>query len=327
MGEMLHHAFAFPHPVTGAPGRLSLLGGMWHGDACLFDFTLDVCGLAGRITCDWREHGPRFELLQGDAQDPAAQAAMTKIGQLFAGLFHGAFGGMTDEQIAALYPGSYHEGSGYVEDRELDGSLKGPIADLIVRALEPNKLLDAGCAAGELVQQLRTRGVDAWGFDVCPDLTRIAHEEVRAHLRRGTLTEIPFGRDDGFDTLSCIDVFEHIPEDRIPAMVAEFARLGLRNLAVHIDHCGIEHLGHITLRPLSWWDAQLGGAFQRVQAPAADVLQLPGGSTPMRVLRIYRAVEAPIPISRPPSALSSPARPSPVQPGPATTAATHAANS
>src|SRR5690242_6887663 len=40
------------------------------------------------------------------------------------------------------------------------------IADRIVRELRPQSVLDAGCAMGFLVEGLRRRGVEAFGFDI-----------------------------------------------------------------------------------------------------------------------------------------------------------------
>jgi 2-polyprenyl-3-methyl-5-hydroxy-6-metoxy-1,4-benzoquinol methylase len=294
-------AYAFADPATGREGNLILSGGMWHGDVMLYDFTLTHFGLAGRIECSWREAGPRFQLTQGTADSPRAQEALHRVSLVLRPFFRGAFCGITDEQLAQLYPGDYHRSSGYTngEPGTIEAEFKGAIATMVVETLQPRKVLDAGCAAGLLVREFVRRGVDASGFDHCPDLAAIAVPEVAARLRRGSVTAIPFGPEDGFDTLVCIDVFEHIPEDRVPAMVREFERLGVRDLAIHISHTELEHFGHITLRPLSWWDAQLLPSFRRVQDTGGDALALPCPFDPQRVLRIYQRVGRPFVIPRP----------------------------
>ncbi len=282
--------------ASGAVHPMYLSGGLWHGDTFLYDFSFPHFGLSGRIECDWRRTGPRFTLDQGDANSPLVQAALRAVSEILRPFFTGSYAHWTDEQLAALYPGTYHEGSGYTatEPNAMELEFKAAIADMVLRTLQPKKVLDAGCAAGILVRELRRRGVDAHGFDHCPDLLRIALPEVAPFLRRGGMNAIPFAREDGFDTLVCIDVFEHVPEDRVQAMVAEFARLGVRHLAVHVVHSEIEHHGHITLRPLSWWDRQMEGSFRRAQTTGGPLLALPCPYDPRRVLRIWQRVESPI---------------------------------
>lgn len=305
MGMSYRLSYDITDPLTGSKHPLVLSGGMWHGDAMLYEFMLRDHGLSGRIECDWRSSGPRYTLDQGEVTDDAQRRALEAVTNALAPFFTGTFVGMTDEQLAGLYPGDYHQGSGYCDEQsEVEKELKGAIAEMVVRALLPEKVLDAGCAGGLLVRELRQRGADAYGFDHCPDLAEIAVPDARPFVRQGSITDIPFGPEHGFDTLVCIDVFEHVPEDRVPRMVAEFDRLGVQNLAVHISHTEIEHFGHITLRPLSWWDQQLGPKFRRAQVAGDQLLAIPRPWDPKRVLRIYRKVEAPIEITpaRPTSA-------------------------
>lgn len=285
-------AYDVQDPETGTKHPLLLSGGMWHGDVVLYDFSLAHHGLSGRIECDWRSHGPRFLLEQGDPESPRTRAALEQIAGLLRPFFKGAFTGLDDEALAKLYPGEYHRRSGYTaeEPTRIEAEFKGAIADLVVRTLRPRKVLDAGCAAGLLVREFLRRGLDAHGFDHCPDLASIAVRDAAGRLRRGSVTSIPFGPEDGFDTLVCIDVFEHVPEDRVPHMVAEFERLGVTNLAVHISHTELEHFGHITLRPLSWWDDQLAPVFRRARTTGGELLALPWPYDPRRVLRIYQRV-------------------------------------
>lgn len=295
-------AYDLPDPESGGTMPLILSGGLWNGDVFLYDFSLAPLGLGGRIECDWRQPGPRFQLEQGDGSTPRAQLALQAIARVLRPFFAGSFVGITDEQLAQFYPGDYHVKSGYTDSQpnRIEAEFKAAIADMVVRTLRPKKVLDAGCAAGLLVREFHRRGVEAHGFDHCPDLARIAIPEVAGNLRRGGVTAIPYGPADGFDTLVCIDVFEHVPEDRVPQMVREIDRLGVKFLALHIVHTELEHFGHITLRPLSWWDAQLGPTFRRAQSTGGPLLALPHPFDPRRILRIYQRVEAPVVIGRGP---------------------------
>src|SRR5919109_521312 len=56
----------------------------------------------------------------------------------------------------------------------------GRIADEIIARLKPRRVLDVGCAKGFLVECLRDRGVEAYGFDV----SEYALGEVRPDIRR-----------------------------------------------------------------------------------------------------------------------------------------------
>ena len=293
MGVSYRSTFDVTDPQTGLKHPVILSGGLWHGDVLLYDFSLMHQGLAGRMECDWRSTGPVFHLDEGAVTTAEQRRVIEELSQAMRPFFQGAFRGITDEQLAQLYPGDYHEGSGYCDpDSEVERAFKGAIADMVVNTLQPKKVLDAGCAGGLLVREMRRRGMDAHGFDHCPDLGRIAVAEAAPWLRQGSVTKIPYGPEDGFDTLLCIDVFEHVPEDRVPEMVAEFDRLGVKNLAVHISHTELEHFGHITLRPLSWWDDQLGPNFRRAPL-TGPLLALPRPFDPKRVLRIYQRVAKP----------------------------------
>src|SRR6185503_4145380 len=80
----------------------------------------------------------------------------------------------------------------------------------IIAEFGGRKCVIAGCSNGELVRQCRAAGLDAHGFDVIPNIKEIAFPEVRNYLKHGSLTSIPYSREDGFETLIAIDVLEHI---------------------------------------------------------------------------------------------------------------------
>src|SRR6476660_8383941 len=54
----------------------------------------------------------------------------------------------------------------------------GQVADAIVRELRPRTVLDVGCAMGFLVEELRIRGVEAWGIDVSEYAIANVHPSV-----------------------------------------------------------------------------------------------------------------------------------------------------
>lgn len=95
----------------------------------------------------------------------------------------------------------------------------GGIAERIVAEIGPRTALDAGCALGLLVEQLRARGVDAEGVDISEFAIASAHESLRGHVRVGSVAE-PFGR--RYDLIICIEVLEHMPRAEAEAAVANF---------------------------------------------------------------------------------------------------------
>ena len=136
--------------------------------------------------------------------------------------------------------------------RPLAGVLRA-IADRIVRELQPSSVLDAGCAKGFLVEQLRERGVDASGIDMSEHAIAEVHESVRDHCRVASLTE-PLDR--RYDLITCIEVLEHLP--------AAEARAAVDNLAAATDRLLLSSSPadygeptHLNVQPPEHWSALL----------------------------------------------------------------------
>ncbi len=275
-------------------GRINLTGGTWVGDECIFEFSENVFGMSGLIRCDWRKAAPDFEIQEGPTDAPEAWTMLAKVSELLAGYHTGTFAGVTDEQLAQLYSQPYHTKNNYTGSTDNENMLKGRLAELVIQLAKPRRVLVAGCSAGECIRQLRARGVEAWGFDLCPDLQGMAYDEVKPYLRVGSITDIPFGAEDGFDTLTALDLFEHVPEDRVPIMVEQIDRLGVQNVAALIAMGEFQYEGHITLRPLHWWDAQMAPHFRRERFDSIDAHPargiLPDLPEASRLLRFYERI-------------------------------------
>lgn len=289
---MFETFYTYRDPESGQEQTLRLHGGLWVGEECVFEFSAPGRGMEGVVRADWREPGPRIELTSGSVRDPGDAAVLAAVRELVRPFHTGAFADLDEAALADLYAAGYHQEMGYATGNDVEAQRKARIADLTVRLTRPRKVLVAGCSAGECVRQLRARGVEAFGFDVCEDLERIAYPQARPYLRRGSLTEIPFAAEDGFDVITAIDVFEHVPEHDVPRMVEELARLRPRYVVALIAHCEFLYPGHVTLRPLSWWERALAPAFHRVPNrelddpwPAVE----PGSPDPTKLLRVFRA--------------------------------------
>lgn len=111
-------------------------------------------------------------------------------------------------------------GAPYRRDEHWTGFFAG-IAERIVAEIGPASALDAGCALGLLVEQLRLRGVDAEGVDISTYAIVNAPETVREHVRVASVVE-PFGR--RYDLIICIEVLEHLPRAEAERAVVNLCR-------------------------------------------------------------------------------------------------------
>lgn len=124
-----------------------------------------------------------------------------------------AAGPRIDPASPSLYDQSYYgnyEGAPYEKGGHWTRFF-GAIADEVVARFAPKTALDAGCALGVFVGELRHRGVDAWGMDLSDFAVSQADAEVQPYLRTGSLAEglhpeLP----KHFDLISCIEVLEHL---------------------------------------------------------------------------------------------------------------------
>jgi SAM-dependent methyltransferase len=96
-----------------------------------------------------------------------------------------------------------------------------PIADRIVSAIGPRRVLDAGCGPGLLVELLRERGVDAFGIDVSSYAIAHVPASVKPFCWRASVHDEL--RED-YDLIVCQEVFPHVAPTDADAAIANFAR-------------------------------------------------------------------------------------------------------
>ena len=74
-------------------------------------------------------------------------------------------------------------------------------------------VLDAGCGSGRTLEELSPYG-DVYGIELDPGAADVARARGRGEVQIGRLEELPW--DDGrFDLITCLDVIEHTPDDRV----------------------------------------------------------------------------------------------------------------
>ncbi len=123
------------------------------------------------------------------------------------------------------------------------------IAETIVERISPRSVLDAGCAFGLLVEQLRLLGVEAWGIDVSEYAIAQVPEAVRPYVRVASITE-PLERQ--YDLIVCIEVLEHVSQPD--------AEVAIANLTAHTDNIlfsstplDFGEATHINVHPIEHW--------------------------------------------------------------------------
>ena len=75
------------------------------------------------------------------------------------------------------------------------------------------EILDAGCGSGRTLQELVDYGT-VHGIELDPDAAAHARGRDCGEVREGRLEELPWP-DDRFDLITCLDVIEHTPDDRV----------------------------------------------------------------------------------------------------------------
>jgi SAM-dependent methyltransferase len=102
---------------------------------------------------------------------------------------------------------------------------------------------------GLLVEALRDRGVEAEGVDISEYASAQAREDVRPHLRVGSITE-PFPR--SYDLVVCIETLEHLPRAD--------AERAVENICRHTDDvlfsstpAHFKEATHVNVQPPEHW--------------------------------------------------------------------------
>ena len=122
----------------------------------------------------------------------------------------------------------------------------------ICQDIQPETVLDAGCALGMLVEVLRKRGVQAWGVDISEFAIQNVHEDIQPYCKVGSISE-PFELPH-YDLIVSIEVLEHLPKDEMDKAIA--------NLCQHSDDIlfsstpyDYQEATHFNVQPSEYWVA------------------------------------------------------------------------
>jgi SAM-dependent methyltransferase len=75
------------------------------------------------------------------------------------------------------------------------------------------RILDAGCGSGRMLQELERYG-QVTGIELDPRAAEVARSRGHGEVRVGSLEELPWEAE-SFDLITCLDVLEHTPDDRL----------------------------------------------------------------------------------------------------------------
>lgn len=249
-----------------AKGRVELTVEEWQNWSIDVRFRDELYRNSGVVHFDGRTGNANIETARPYdgilADSGKLQEYLWGFVQLFAKPF--TFGWSPPPAEVLRYDEDYHSSNRYTQGDPVEIEIKTVQAEIVKNLAAPKKCLIAGSSNGELVRRCRAIGIDAYGFDLIPNVKEIAFPEVRDYLRFGSLTSIPYAAADAFDTLVAVDVLEHIPERDIPAMVDQWLALDIRKLVLLINLNQFWYPGHITLRPLWWWGERWGQHFRNL---------------------------------------------------------------
>src|SRR5437868_12816865 len=90
------------------------------------------------------------------------------------------------------------------------------------------RVLDAGCGSGRMLQELKDYG-EVSGVELDADAAAVAASRGWGEVWRGSLEELPW-EPETFDLVTCLDVLEHIADDR--RTLAELRRVCKRGASM-----------------------------------------------------------------------------------------------
>ena len=131
----------------------------------------------------------------------------------------------------------------------------GYISEEVVARYGVSSMLDAGCALGVFVEEMRARGVEAWGVDLSEYAISQVPEALRPYCFSGSLVEeLPEGMPRRYDLVTCIEVLEHMPVADADRAVARLCSYTDRVLFSSTPD-GYSEATHHSCRPAEQWSA------------------------------------------------------------------------
>lgn len=159
----------------------------------------------------------------------------------------------TGQDLGSLYDEEYYRsGCGsipYTRAEPYWGRFFGAIAEELIRALQPKRVLDAGCALGFLVEAFWDRGIEAWGIDVSSYAISQVRRDLQPYCHVGSIADRIEGH---YDLITCIEVLEHMPEAQAHRALENMTRAADTIVFSSTPYDVDEHT-HFNVRPIISW--------------------------------------------------------------------------
>ncbi len=161
---------------------------------------------------------------------------------------------MDAKDVASLYDAHYYAtgcGDAY-ERNEKWLRFFGGIAQRIIEEINPETILDAGCAMGFLVEGFRRRGVKAYGVDISEYAIANVHQDIKPYCQVASITE-PFAQK--YNLIVSIEVLEHLPKSDAEKAVANLCQHA-NDILFSSTPFDYKEITHFNVQPPEYWAEQ-----------------------------------------------------------------------
>jgi GT2 family glycosyltransferase len=125
----------------------------------------------------------------------------------------------------------------------------GTIAEKIVNEVQPQSVMDVGCAMGFLVEALRERNVEAFGIDISEFAIGEIGPEIKPFCWVASVLD-PFPRD--YDLMVCIEVLEHLKPEEADRAVSNLCKYSTQVLFSSTPS-DFKEATHFNVQPPHYW--------------------------------------------------------------------------
>ena len=127
------------------------------------------------------------------------------------------------------------------------------IADKIIEKFNPQTTLEMGCAYGYLVDELRKRGVEAYGIDISEHAIKSIDEKIQPYVYcMSALDDLPDYFPEKYDLVISIEMIEHLYEDDGLKVIDRMVSYSDKVLISSTDS-DFDDPTHFNVKPREYW--------------------------------------------------------------------------
>jgi predicted SAM-dependent methyltransferase len=188
---------------------------------------------------------------------------------------------------AVLYAKDYFNGGKKYGGYAREGYWDFPVHEITARKVlerKPESVLELGCARGYVLKRVQDAGVHGVGIEVSRHclLTRACDGIRQGDVCDGRLWPSP-----GYDLCYSVATLEHVPEDKLPRLIAlmkEHTKRGLHGVDFGDKDDGFDKT-HCCLRSKIWWEEKFATYAPGWPVEVVDKEELEAGPLPERYLK------------------------------------------